>query len=170
MEISYLQKSALKIKSKNALLSVGATLKNEANASIYLHDPQKKSFVSDEAGVVIAGPGEYEVGGIKIKAQLYEDYTVYSLIIEGTSVLLGVLSDFEKIHSKLQEHDIILVEVDKAIDPSFLSGLGLHQVVFYGENAKESAEMYAKENLKTMGKIVITKEKFLPELETILLA
>ena len=88
MEIAILSKNSLRIKGKNAVLSVDPQDKQDASAALIF--PQSSdSLNTDGAEVIIDGPGEYETGGIKITATKYDEDLVYSLTVDSVSILIG---------------------------------------------------------------------------------
>ena len=169
MEIAVLPKSSLRIKGKQAVIIVNPSGKHEENASIVTRAGVQSKF-SPKDGVVIASPGEYEVAGLKIRGSQVEGFVVYSMSVDSVEVLFGTLSAFEKSHSRLQEHDVVLVDVDKVVDPSFLTSLSAHAILFTGEMAKEVVDSFVKESTTQLPKFVSTKEKLSQEVETILLS
>jgi hypothetical protein len=169
MEIVLLKNQGVMVKSKSGSLGISARQKPEFNAILYLND-SPGSYVSEQTGVVIGAPGEYEVSGIKVRGVRVEDQTVYMLLVNNVEVLVGTLKSLERVHSKLQESMVVLVEADVVTDPSFLTALAEHVIVFFGEQAQELANKYLKDTVKTQAKIQIQKEKLPAELETVLLA
>lgn len=170
MEIASLSKSSFRIKGKQSIIIVNPAGAHDGNAALFTTNIDGLgSRFSMKDGVIIASAGEYEVGGLKIKGTTIDSHTTYSLLVDGVEILLGKLTDLEKVHSKLQEHDIVIVEIDGSIDPAFVTTLGSHAIMFVGEKAKATVESFVKENVKQMPKFVSTKEKLPQEVETILL-
>ncbi|MDP3940919.1 MAG: hypothetical protein Q8Q49_01275 [bacterium] len=169
MEIASLPKSSVRIKGKRAVVVINPAGKTDGNASIFIEGTTGSKY-SVRDGVIIASPGEYEVAGMKIKGSQIDETLTFSLSVDSVDVLLGKLSSFEKSHSKLSEHDVVLVDVDTLIDPSFLSSLSSHVILLTGEKAKEVVNTFMKDNVITSQKFSSTKEKLPQEVETILLS
>lgn len=170
MEIVLLAENGLKIKGKQSSL-----LLNSNDASVFsaiLSFDTNFSTPQKSPAVLINNPGEYEVGGIKItglRSGGSGGTTVFSLKIDGIEVLLGEIEAVEKIHQKLKEHNIVVLYVDKNMDASFVTGLAVNCVLFYGEKASEVLKTFAKDNVQEMNKYQTTLEKIPSEMETILL-
>lgn len=169
MEIASLPKALLRIKGKQSTIVVNPTEKHEGNASLFL-DENVESHFSLKEGVVIASPGEYEVGGLKIRGSKFDSNRTYSLLVDGVDVLLGKLSAFEKIHAKLSDHALVVIDADAVLDPSFATSLASNVLIITGEKAKEVVDTYIKENVKVMQKYITTKDKLPQEVETVLLS
>ena len=98
-----------------------------------------------------------------------DNATIYSMSVDGVSVLVGPLNALEKIHNKLQEHNIVVVNCSEEGNASFITSLTENVTIFYGEKASEVAQAFGKENIKPMNKYSSTKDKLPAEVETILL-
>ena len=168
MEIVSLPKYSIRIKGKQAAVVVNPIGKSDGNASIILQGSSQSRY-SPRDGVIIASPGEYEVAGMKIKGSNIDDTLSFSISVDSVDVLLGKLTTFEKSHSKLSEHDIVIVDVDAVIDPSFITSLSGHIIILTGEKASEVVDTFIKDNVSKLQKFSSTKEKLPQEVETILL-
>lgn len=170
MEIAVLQKNGLKLRGKQAALLINVIDKTVAHdAVIALGDSYDRTLKNKSDVVVIDGPGDYEVGGVKITGSRADGNTVYSLTIDGVEMLLGALEDLEKMHQKLKEHHIVVASVGSVIDASFMTTLASNVVLFFGDKAGDVTGSFAKDSLKTMPKYQVTKEKLPQEMETVLL-
>lgn len=179
MEIAILPKNSLKIKSKNACFVVdpsayvkgsGETKQDKSayNGVIVLNKNLDQSNIKDDA-VVIDGPGEYEIGGVKISGTRSEGEVLYNLNVEGVEILLGKLSTMEKQQHKLKEQDIVVAYVDTMTNASFVTSLASNVVIYYGEQASELAAKFGKGNAATMQKYSGAAGKLPQEVETIIL-
>jgi hypothetical protein len=170
MEIALLSKGTLRIKEKNAMLVVDPHEKEQVGANgIILLEYSSQTGLNDES-VILNGPGEYEVAGIKISGTKKDRDTIYSLRIEGVEVLLGQLHALEKMQHKLQEHNVVIVQCSSEGSPSFLTSLASNVIILYGERAAELVQSIGKGDVKTMSKYAVTLGKLPTEVETILLA
>lgn len=177
MEIVLLAQNGLKIKGKQSTVLLNSVNDTSVSSAILSFDTNF-SATHQSPAVIINNPGEYEVGGIKITGLRSGrsggsggsgDTTVFSLKIDGLEVLVGEIEAIEKIHQKLKEHNIVVLYVDKNMDASFVTGLAVNGVLFYGVKASEVIKTFAKDNVQEMSKYQTTLEKIPLELETILL-
>lgn len=171
MEISVLLKDSLKIRGKQATIVVNPKDKlTDYNAAIMLEEQDAGVHKLSGESVVIQGPGEYEVAGIKINGTKESGETVYTLIVDDIEILIGKLSSFAKVQHKLKEAAVVVVDADSVVDSSFITSLATGALVFYGEQAEVVTKSISKENLKQMSKYQITKDKLPSEPEAIMLA
>lgn len=168
MEIALLPKNALKIKGKNAVLMVDPQEKHEANAALVFSLP-KDDINPAGSEVVISGPGEYEVGGVKITGIRSENDLAYSMSVDSVSVLLGKASTLEKQQTKLKEANILVVNCDNVTDASFLTTLVTNVVLLYGEKAKEVGKSIGGESVEHLSKYSGTIDKLPTEVVTVVL-
>ena len=96
MEIALLYKNCLRIKGKRATFVVDPDKASDANAVIVMMQLRESLNIASDA-VVIDGPGEYEIAGVKMSATLDRDAgIVYALVIDGVEIILGKISSLEK--------------------------------------------------------------------------
>lgn len=171
MEIALLPKGTLRIKDKNATFVVDPNEKETslANGVLLLG---RKFQVSDEQdeGVIIDGPGDYEVAGIKIGGTKTDRDTVYSLRIDGMEILVGQLHSLEKMQQKLKDHNILIVLCNSTGSTSFLTSLASNVIIFYGDTAQELMQTFGKGDIKPVTKYTTSLTKLPLEVETVLLA
>jgi hypothetical protein len=178
MEIALLAENSLRVKGKhafflvdpphNARVSRGEQEKSAYNAVIALTEPSGKLYIHPDT-IVIDGPGEYEIGGVKMSADRTEEDLVYNLNIDGVEVLLGKLSSLDKMQHKLKEQHIVVVYVDSMTNASFTTSLASNVVIFYGDRAKELVQSFGKANIATLPKYSVTHDKLPQEVETVIL-
>ncbi len=169
MEIALLPKTALRIKGKNAAIIINPHDKAAYNAAIFFDTPLEEISLEGDT-VVINRPGEYEIGGMKIKGVKNESDTLYTVSVDGVEVLLGKINSLDKMQHKLKEHTIVVAYCDAVVSGSFLTSLATNVVVFYGEKSAEIVQAFAKENIKQMAKYAVTRDKLPGEVETVLLS
>ena len=168
MEIALLPKDSLRIKGKHATLVVDPQDKTAYNAGLLIRlSPEQVTPI--ENSVIISGPGEYEVGGIKMTGLRSEGDVTYSMIVDGVDVLVGRIGTIEKLQQKLKEYHIVIAYEDTVRDASFITGIATNVVIFYGEKGREIANSFGKENVKEMQKYMTTVDKLPAEVETIIL-
>lgn len=169
MEIAILPHTSLKIKGKYALLGIDPQDNSPYNGAILLGNLTGKVNQPKET-VVISGPGEYEIGGVKMTGMRNEEDVLYSMNIDGVEVLLGKVKTLEKMQHKLKEHNIVVVNCDNVTDSSFLTSLASNVVLFYGEKATELSQTFGRDNVKKMSKFSTVRDKLPAEVETVVLA
>lgn len=168
MEIAVLQNNSLKIKGKRASFVVDPLEKFDYDGVIVLNKTLDLLKIQDDA-VVIYGPGEYEIGGVKISGMRSEGEVIYNLNVDDVEILLGKLSSLEKQQHKLKEQDIVVVYVDSMTNASFVTSLASNVVIFYGEQASELVGKFGKGNVATMQKYSGAAGKLPQEVETVIL-
>ena len=88
MEIVLLTQNSIRIKDKQASFVVDPQEKVSADAYLLLKNPAHVVKAEEET-VIISGPGEYEIGGVKLSGIRAETNSVYSLNVGGVAVLVG---------------------------------------------------------------------------------
>lgn len=171
MEITLLPKQSLKIKGKHALLLVNSDEKLTGfNAALLLQSQDVNSETVTDECVVISGPGEYEIAGVKITGIRNMSDVVYTLNIDEVDILIGNIEAIEKLQHKLKENHIVIIHADKVLDASFITSISSNCVLFFGDKSDTVGTNFAKEALKKMPKYTTTKDKLPQEMETVLLA
>ncbi len=168
MEITYIGNNEIKIKGKHASIGINPHDKSvEINGAIPLGNP--KDIKVPDGVITIDGPGEYEVGGIKISGLRAGSETVYYLLVDEVLILIGTLKSLESAHAKLTEAQIVLAQVTDTTNASFITGFTPNVVLFYGENAEETSKLLAKDGSQKMAKYQVTADKLPVEMTTIVL-
>lgn len=171
MEIAILQSSALRIKGKRSsfVVDLTSTKSNSDTKAVILLTRSLNELNVSEDTVVINGPGEYEIGGVKMNASRLEGEMVYNPNVDGVEVILGKISSFEKMQHKLKEQHIVIAYVDTKINASFITSLASNVVIFYGEKAGEVVDSVGGKNFTKMPKYSTTIDKLPQEVETVIL-
>ncbi|MBI2431228.1 MAG: hypothetical protein HYV39_04400 [Candidatus Levybacteria bacterium] len=167
MEILPLSNVSLKIKGKKASLVVDPQVireKVEADGIVILTQEDFAAAKIEGARVVLRGPGEYEVSGIKISGVKVGGHLVYKLHVDGINIALTTGSATEGLKDQLSDHHILILYADAAIDSSIVATLEPRVVLFYGQQAKD----FVKDGVST-AKFFITKEKLPEKMETVIL-
>lgn len=168
MEIALVNKTSLRIKGKSVTFVLNPHEKGPFDAALLLDDALE--YLNDET-VVLQGPGDYEIGGVKIVGTRGgENGLIYSMNIDGMEVLAGKIETLAAMQHKLKEHNIVIGLCNEQADAAFLTSLTTNVVVFYGDKGSETAQGFAKENLKQMNKYSVAMGKLPTEVETILLS
>ncbi|HEX7042422.1 MAG TPA: hypothetical protein VF189_04170 [Patescibacteria group bacterium] len=172
MEIALLPDNGLKIKGKQVTFvvdSLSAKGKLSADAVLLLGTSQTKDLFSEGLGVVFQGPGEYEIKGAKVTGFRAEGETMYTLSIDGVSVLVGKVTSAAKAKDKLHEHDVAVLMADEMLPQAIMGVMNPSVVSFYGEKAVENTKSFGGENITPVGKYVTTKDKLPSEKELVVL-
>src|SRR5664279_1566955 len=106
MEIALVQKTALRIKGKQASFVVNPVDTASANAALILDETIPE--INTEETVILRGPGDYEIGGVKITGIRGEKGVVYSLTVDGIAIVVGKIDTLSAMQQKLKDHNIVL--------------------------------------------------------------
>ncbi len=182
MEIMTLAKDSIRIKGKNGSLVVdpfSLRTKTEGDAIVLL-TPSGQVEQSKIQGfrVLIKGPGDYEVSGIKITGFQNGNQLAYGMTVDNIRIFLAAANGVEAMKEKMNEHAIVVLYSTSLIDQSFIATLESNVTVLYGENAKSIAASFHKnasegentQTIKPVSKYAVTAEKLPKEMEVILLA
>ena len=170
MEIQLLPNNALKIRGKKGAIGVNPSGKNDQLNALILIGNEANAAVGDHGDtVIINGPGEYEISGMKITGVRNKLQSVYSITVDGVECLVGTIQAIADAQQKLKEHNIVIVATLSDVDASFVTNLSANALIFYGTMADQVVHKLAKENVKSLGKYQVTAEKLPIELETVLL-
>lgn len=172
MDIQIFDTDSLRLKIKKTALAVDPKEKvAKFDAEVIL--VMDKSFDAsrvNEARVIIEGPGEYEVSGLKISGLKSDGNTMYGLSSESVGILLAKASSLEKISAeKLGDYQIVIINTDSDLNQTLITAMEPSVVILYGEKKKEGAKLLGKESASTSSKISISEDKLPEELEIMLL-
>lgn len=170
MEVALIGPSSLRLRGKTVTLVVDpqeSKAKIQADAVMLLHDLSTASIV-EGSRLTMAGPGEYEVGGVKITGIKNAGNTSYYLTLDGVSLVIACTSSLIGKES-LRDVDIAVLFADSLVDQSALATITNGVALFYGPQAQENAKALGKET-QTISKYVVSKDKLPAEMEVVLLA
>jgi hypothetical protein len=168
MDIVLLPKQSLRIKGKNTSFVIDPVEKGVFSAALALNRTIEEMNIGPDT-VAIDSPGEYEIGGVKMNVLRNDKYLVYNPVVDGIEMLVGKISSFEKMQSKLKEQNIVVIYADAAIDASFIISLASNVVIFYGEHARQLAASSGKDNLTNTSKYSVVYDKLPQEVEAVVL-
>jgi len=176
VDIAIVGKNSLKIKGKQITFIVDPTPdmpKTSADAIILLNGVSPPaggnidtSKVTDSR-ITINGAGGYEVGGVKISTAKTPKGILYSLSIDDVSVILGSATD-AKIEG-FNACSVAVINADNDFNESFVTALEPKITVLYGEKKIEAAKAIGAENISSVSKITITKDKLPEKMEIVVL-
>lgn len=174
MEMTLAANNILRVKGKQGAIVVDPSLlltsKTQADAVLVLVSTKNLSLTRIEGyRVIISGPGEYEIGGMKISGERVNKQLLYELRFEGLTILLAKAGTIEAIKEKADQYHVLVLCADKAIDPSVVTALTPSVVALYGEKATELSRALGKEG-KSVEKYSVTNDKLPAEMEVVVLA
>jgi hypothetical protein len=165
VDIQIVGADSLRIKSKKTTLVIDpktAMQKIDAEAILLTGIDGDVNRVTDYR-VVITGPGEYEVSGLKIVSVKADGDLIFSLISENVRTLVGKVSSLKQISTeKIGDYQIVIVNADTDASESMITAMEPSVVILYGLKAKETAKALGKEDTTTSGKVSFAEDK-LPE-------
>lgn len=171
MEITFLGDNSLKIRSKRASFIVDpsqAIGKTTADAVLILSNNNYDLKKVEESRLLITGPGEYEIGGVKISVVEAENRKAYSLSFDNISLLLAQSEVISLLSEKLKEHEVAVIRVDGELKENVITTVEPKVAVLYGNRAEEIEKALGKESQK-LHKITITENKLPEEMEVVIL-
>ncbi len=171
MDIALLNPGTLRIKGKNSTLIIdpnSSTGKNEADGVIVLNSYENFSVNKIEGyRIIIKGPGEYEVGGTKISALSFDKNLIVKMDVDGVKVLIGDGASIEKLHDKLEETQILVINSDLPFNDSILASLEPNVFVVYGNKKEEVIKTIGKDEPVKVAKYSTASDKLPQELEVV---
>lgn len=171
MDIVEVGKNSIKIRGKNIAFAVDPskeTPKTSADAIVLLNGYENIdiSRVVDSR-IIINGAGEYEVGGAKISGTTTPKGTLYKLSIDGITVILGGACETKA--EGFSSCQVLLINTDSELSESFVTALEPRIAVLYGDSKKEAAKTLGAENIPSVSKITVTKDKLPEKMEVVVL-
>lgn len=164
--------NVVKIRSKNASFVVGPvkTISKVRADAVFLLGNSKNTDSSQvlDQRIVINGPGEYEVGGVKISGIKVGNGIVYSLFLDSVQVVLGKVSDIARLQDNTPSCQIALLEADDDLK-SIVSKLEPKIIVLYGDKKMEVAQLLGKVGIQPVQKFTTTRDKLPDEMEIVVL-
>lgn len=173
VDVSILSKNSIKIKGKSSSFVVDPVVeiqKVSADAVVFL------KYTEDELGVsrvtdfraIIKGFGEYEVGGVRILVTQSDGNLIYSLSIDGISILLARTSGLAKIQ-EAGEYNILVLNADSDFKDPMITSFSPSVVILYGEKAEGAIAGLGKK-ASTSQKFSVSADKLPLEMEVIQLS
>lgn len=174
MEIAIVAPNCIKVKGKRASLVIdpSSALKAKLAADVVVLFNNKDLDVSKIEGsrAVIKGPGEYEIGGIKITGFMSGEDVVYTLLVDGVQIVVAKSQTVEKIKEKVSGSQISLLLVTDTVDQSLLATLEPRIAVLYGDTVAEKTAGIDREIVTKSAKVTTTADKLPEKMEVVLLS
>lgn len=172
MEITRVSEQSIKIKGKQVSVLVNplpGKIKTSADIVMFF---ERVPEVFDSATVeglklVVEGPGEYEVGGVKITGERYGDIYYYLISLDGLELIIAKGSTLARLKEFLREAQMACVLADMVINQSMIAALNASVLLFYGEKAEENVKALGKEDVGAVSKYIITREKIPSEMQVV---
>lgn len=172
MEITQLFPESIKIRSKTASFVTDPSAnisKTEADAILCLgSDMDIDTSKIGEFRVIISGPGEYEVKGVKISSNKAGIGTFYRLSLDKMDVSLTSASSLSKIENAMQSH-VVIINADALPSDKTITAMQPNVVVLYGKMAVEAGKSLKESTAPAVNKFAVTFEKLPAEMEVIVL-
>ncbi len=172
VDVSVLSKNSIKIRGKNSSFAIDPEVKIQkvsADAVFFLKETGDESGVSrvTDFRVIIKGCGEYEVGGVRILITKSDGNFLYSLSVDGISILLARTSGLSKIQ-EAGEYNILVLNVDSDFKDPMVTSFSPSAVVLYGEKAADAVAGLGKTASKSQ-KFSVSSDKLPLEMQVVLL-
>lgn len=171
VDISIVEKNSIRLKGKSISFVVdpsGVMPKTSADAVILLSGIRNMdiSRVADSR-LVIGGAGEYEVNGAKISGTATPKGILYKLSIDGVAIILGRTTELKA--EGFSNCQIAIINADEEFNESFVTALEPKIIVVYGDKKEECAKKLGLENIVSVPKITILKDKLPEKMEVVVL-
>ena len=173
VDVSVLNKSSIKIRFRHATLVVDPasdTGKTTSDAIVLLNGTNSDLSKVADYRIVISGPGEYEINGVKVAGVRIDNGFVYNIIGDGLSIVLGKTKEVSKLKEEFSATcQIAILNVDSEFTQAVLTGLEPKVVVLYGDNKDAGAKILDKESISSLRKFSVSKDKLPEEREVVTL-
>lgn len=171
MDISIVGKNSIKLKGRLATFIVDPSSvlpKTQADAIILLNGINNiDTGRVIETRLIISGAGGYEVGGVKISGAATPKGILYKLSIDDVSIIVG--RTMESKTEGFSACQVALINADSDFNESFVTGLEPKIIVIYGDKKIEAVKTLGAENVASVPKITIAKDKFPEKMEVVML-
>ncbi|MCL4354041.1 hypothetical protein M1349_01050 [Patescibacteria group bacterium] len=174
MEIAIIDKHTIKVKTKRTTFIIDPTEslpKTSADAILLLQKNKGDLKGITDYRLVIDGPGEYELGGVKVSAFKSDGKLAYGLIGDGIESVIGESSVLNKLTDKFQEKSIAIINMDEDLGESVITTIEPKIIMFYGEKTNEGVKSAGKDpaSVEKTKKINIAENKMPEEMQVAIL-
>lgn len=170
MEIALLGDQSLKIRGKKGSLLIDPVKgipKTPTDAIVVLAQKDYDASRAQGARVVIEGPGDYEVSGIKISSLRFGSELMYRLTVDGIALILTTSHGLTNAQES-QECSMLVVNAQEILEASSVTQASPQVLLLYGQNALDSAKAVNKE-VQILSKYAVTAEKLPEEMQVVVL-
>ncbi len=184
MEIQYLHDYCLVLKGKKEQVVIDPEEKNGFEGRVVVSTKNMWNFVKKSPDqVVIAGPGEYEVGGVELTGiSAGQGSTVYAITIDGVSVgVMGMPDEdlSEKKVERIDSLDVLFVPCEKKsleklkLYLSWAKKWGVNYLIPVGYETEEELKTFLdvvdREDLLPVAGLKISRDELPEGLEVVVL-
>lgn len=171
MDISIVGKNSIKLKGKFTAFIVDPVKdmpKTSADAIVLLNGANDIDIgrVADSR-LFINGAGEYEVNGAKILGTTTSKGVLYRFSIDDVSIIIGRAAEPKT--GGFNTCQVAIVNTDSDFNESFVTALEPKITVLYGDKKTDSAQTLGAENISSVSKITVTKDKLPEKMEVVVL-
>ncbi len=171
MEVALLDLGSIKIRSKIATFVVDPTInipKTEAVGVVLLGSVNANTSKVAESRVILAGPGEYEVKGVKITSIKSDGGALYKLELDRMNVVVATGSALSKAENA-PEAQVVIINADSLPSDKVITAMQSNVVILYGEKKLEAAKILKDVQIAPVNKFSVTSDKLPQELEVVVL-
>ena len=173
MEVAIIGEKTLRIKSKNSTVIIDPAKninKIQADATIYTSLNGSLTGAKIEGSRIdIKGPGEYEIGGIKVEGIKVDGDLAVVLEVEGVKLLIGSGKEVKEIHDKIGAFHVAVINADSDFEYSSLTSLEPNILIVYGNKREDVKKFLGKTDIGKASKFSITIDKLPQEMQMVLL-
>lgn len=156
MELSFVSDNSIKIKTKKTTIVVDPDTSVAADGALFTSPTQnvrEGKIFSQIKKILIDGPGEYEIGGLMIKAKRVEEELLYHLDSQDGRFFLLPSSLIDKLKEE-EESPTVVIHMESKVDERIFSQFPSHLCVVYGPEsflsfAQDSVVRLSRVNLRT---------------------
>lgn len=116
MEIKRNGKNCIVLKGKKEIVTIDPSEKEKISGRIVVHTDNGQVRLDDQEIIIVAGPGEYEIGGVEITGiSAGNNLSFYTIVIDG--IIVGVLGEMkeelsEKKQEKVNSVDVLIASIN----------------------------------------------------------
>lgn len=172
MEVALLDSHSIKLKGKTATLVLDPSLKmpkTTADGVVLVNSKTFEGGKLEGVRLVMSGPGEYEIGGVKISAFGKKNEVSYEIRMDGLEILLARDDILQKAQDKTKEYHVVVLDSASGADQWIVTSHTPRVVLLYGEKAKEFSKALGNDTPESLSKYQTTLEKLPDEIEIFVL-
>lgn len=156
MELSFVSNHTIKIKTKKTTLVVDPDGKTSADVALFTssHEGAVYQQANMPYTLLITGPGEFEVGGVMVKARSLDGHLLFQIFSADGSLFLLDSSVIGQVKEEDGEQDAAVIHVDSKLDDRIFSQFASKLFVLYGDSSLLS---FSSEVLTTLPSVNLSK-------------
>lgn len=175
MEIVILDTQSIRIKGKTGAILLDPLLSGKTkfagDAVLFFTKKEQNTSKIEGLRLVIMGPGEYEIGGIKMSGFAAGEDIAYTFAVDGVNICAVTSRSLTKVAEKIKDCDVLVVRADSEVTDTAITNISPKVVALYNEMAAAGVKVLGKEeaSVKKTNKLVVTHDKLPEEMEVVLL-